>query len=65
MQNAFLGLKKWTSRILISFLLKQFNIYGIKNLFSYKRKYDKQRKMFVTERFLLKRLTYGQIFMGV
>lgn len=65
MQNAFLGLKKWTSRILISFLLKQFNIYGIKNLFSYKRKYDKKRKMFVTERFLLKRLTYGQIFMGV
>ena len=65
MQNAFLSLKKWTSRILISFLLKQFNIYGIKNLFSYKRKYDKQRKMFVTERFLLKRLTYGQIFMGV
>lgn len=65
MQNAFLGLKKWTSRILISFLLKQFNIYDIKNLFSYKRKYDKQRKMFVTERFLLKRLTYGQIFMGV
>lgn len=65
MQNAFLGLKKWTSRILISFLLRQFNIYGIKNLFSYKRKYDKQRKMFVTERFLLKRLTYGEIFMGV
>lgn len=65
MQNAFLGLKKWTSRILISFLLRQFNIYGIKNLFSYKRKYDKHRKMFVTERFLLKRLTYGQIFMGV
>lgn len=65
MQNAFLGLKKWTSRILISFLLKQFNIYSIKNLFSYKRKYDKQRKMFVTERFLLKRLTYEQIFMGV
>ena len=65
MQNAFLGLKKWTSRILISFLLKQFNIYGIKNLFWYKRKYDKQRKMFVTERFLLKRLTYDQIFMGV
>ena len=65
MQNAFLGLKKWTSRILISFLLKQFNIYGIKNLFSYKRKYDKQRKMFITERFLLKRLTYGEIFMGV
>ena len=65
MQNAFLGLKKWTGRILISFLLKQFNIYGIKNLFSYKCKYDKQRKMFVTERFLLKRLTYGQIFMGV
>lgn len=65
MQNAFLGLKKWTSRILISFLLKQFNIYGIKNLFSYKRKYDKQRKMFVTERFLLKRLIYDQIFLGV
>ena len=65
MQNAFLGLKKWTSRILISFLLKQFNIYGIKNLFSYKRKYDKQRKMFVTERFLLKRLIYDQIFLGI
>ena len=65
MQNAFLGLKKWSSRILISFLLKQFDIYGIKRLFSYKRKYDKQRKRFVTERFLLKRLIYGQILMGV
>lgn len=65
MQNAFLGLKKWSSRILILFLLKQFNIYGIKKLFSYKRKYDKRRKRFVTERFLLKRLTYGQILMGV
>lgn len=65
MQNAFLGLKKWSNRILILFLLKQFNIYNIKNLFSYKRKYDKRRKRFVTERFLLKRLTYGQILMGV
>lgn len=65
MQNAFLGLKKWSSRNLINFILQQFNLYKIKQLFSYVHKFNKQKKRIVTERFLLKRLTYGQIFMGV
>ena len=62
MQNAFLGLKKWTSRILINFILQQFNLYKIKQLFSYVHKFNKQKKRIVTERFLLKRLAYDQIF---
>ena len=62
MQNAFLGLKKWTSRILINFILQQFNLYKIKQLFSYVHKFNKQKKRIVTERFLSKRLAYDQIF---
>ena len=33
MQNAFLGLKKWSSRTLINFILQQFNLYKIKEVF--------------------------------
>lgn len=62
MQNAFLGLKKWSSRNLINFILQQFNLYKIKQLFSYVHKFNKQKKRFVIERFLLKRLAYDQIF---
>ena len=62
MQNAFLGLKKWSSRNLINFILQQFNLYKIKQLFSYVHKFNKQKKRIVTERFLLKRLAYDQIF---
>lgn len=62
MQNAFLGLKKWNSRNLINFILQQFNLYKIKQLFSYVHKFNEQKKRIVTERFLLKRLAYGQIF---
>ena len=62
MQNAFLGLKKWTSRILINFILQQFNLYKITQLFSYVHKFNKQKKRIATERFLLKRLAYDQIF---
>ena len=62
MQNAFLGLKKWNSRNLINFILQQFNLYKIKQLFSYVHKFNKQKKRIVTERFLLKRLAYDQIF---
>ena len=62
MQNAFLGLKKWSSRNLINFILQQFNLYKIKQLFSYVHKFNKQKKRIVTERFLSKRLAYDQIF---
>ena len=62
MQNAFLGLKKWSSRNLVNFILQQFNLYKIKQLFSYVHKFNKQKKRIVTERFLLKRLAYDQIF---
>ena len=62
MQNAFLGLKKWSSRNLINFILQQFNLHKIKQLFSYVHKFNKQKKRIVTERFLLKRLAYDQIF---
>ena len=62
MQNAFLGLKKWSSRTLINFIVQQFNLYKIKQLFSYVHKFNKQKKRIVTERFLLKRLAYDQIF---
>lgn len=62
MQNAFLGLKKWNSRNLINFILQQFNLYKIKQLFFYVHKFNKQKKRIVTERFLLKRLAYDQIF---
>ena len=62
MQNAFLGLKKWSSRNLINFILQQFNLYKIKQLFSYVHKFNKQKKRIVTERFLSKTLAYDQIF---
>lgn len=62
MKNAFLGLKKWSSRNLIKFVMQQFNLFNIKQLFSYVYKFDKQKKGFVTERFLLKRLAYEKIF---
>ena len=62
MQNAFIGLKKWSSRNLINFILQQFNLYKIKQLFAYVRKFNKQKKRFVTERFLWRRLAYDQIF---
>lgn len=62
MKNVFLGLKKWSTMNLIKFILKQFNLYKIKQLFSYVYKFDKQKKRFVTERFLYRRLTYDQIF---
>lgn len=61
-QNAFLGLKKWSSRNLIKFIIQQFNLYKIKQLFFYRHKFNKQKKRIVTERFLLKRLAYDQIF---
>ena len=61
-KNAFLGLKKWSSRNLIKFVMQQFNLFNIKQLFSYVYKFDKRKKGFVTERFLLKRLAYDQIF---
>lgn len=62
MKNAFLGLKEWSSRNLIKFVMQQFNLFNIKQLFSYVYKFDKQKKGFVTERFLLKRLAYEKIF---
>ena len=62
MKNVFLGLKKWSSRNLINFVMQQFNLFNIKQLFSYVYKFDKQKKRFVTERFLLKGLVYDQIF---
>lgn len=62
MQNAFLGLKKWSSRNLIKFIIQQFNLDWVWQLFSYKRKFNKKKKGFVTERFLYRRLTYDQIF---
>lgn len=62
MKNAFLGLKEWSSRNLIKFVIQQFNLFNIKQLFSYVYKFDKQKKGFVTERFLLKRLAYEKIF---
>lgn len=62
MKNTFLGLKKWISRNLIKFVMQQFNLFNIKQLFSYVYKFDKRKKGFVTERFLLKRLAYEKIF---
>ena len=62
MQNAFLGLKKWSSRNLIKFIMQQFNLYKIKQLFSYRHKFNNQKKRIATERFLLKRLAYDEIF---
>lgn len=61
-QNAFLSLKKWSSRNLIKFIMQQFNFDCIWQLFAYVRKFNKQKKRFVTERFLWRRLVYDQIF---
>ena len=61
-QNAFLGLKKWSSRNLIKFIMQQFNFDCIWQLFACVRKFNKQKKRFVTERFLWRRLAYDQIF---
>ena len=61
-QNAFLGLKKWSSRNLIKFIMQQFNFDCIWQLFACVRKFNKQKKRFVTERFLWRRLAYDKIF---
>lgn len=61
-QNAFLGLKKWNSRNLIKFIMQQFNFDCIWQLFACVRKFNKQKKRFVTERFLWRRLAYDKIF---